>query len=162
MLTYRPGKENITADALSRKLEDVKSQKAVKEALRTRILWSLTLMLDPVTIKPITRSQARAQQPTPVPRRRIEVRIPPHRVSREAEAEIRGREPSPTVRIPTPIIVNAPTGLISENRRLPAPPVESREIEPEAEPKADPEVRPATGLTPESNDGPNFNRPIED
>ena len=83
-------------------------------------------------------------------------------MSREVEAEIRGREPSLTVRIPTPTTVNAPIGLVPKNRRLPTPLVESREIEPEAEPKADPEVRPATGLTPESNDGPNFNRPIED
>ena len=97
-----------------------------------------------------------------MPRRRIEVRIPPRRVSREAEAEIRGREPSPTVRIPTPITVNTPIGLVPENRRLPAPPVESRKIEPEAEPKADPEIRSVTGLTPESNNGPNFNRSIKD
>ena len=66
------------------------------------------------------------------------------------------------IQIPTPTTVNAPTGLIPENRRLPAPLAESREIELEAEPKADPEVRPATGLAPESNNGPNFNRLIED
>ena len=66
------------------------------------------------------------------------------------------------VQIPTPTTVNTPIGLILKNRRLPAPLAESREIEPEAKSKVDPEARPATGLAPESNNGLNFNRPIED
>jgi transposase InsO family protein len=34
-LTYRPGKENVVADALSRKAEDLRTQQAKKEAQRT-------------------------------------------------------------------------------------------------------------------------------
>ena len=72
----------MITNILSRKLEDVRGQKAVKEAVRTRRLWAPTIMMDPITMMPITRSQTRAQEPTynpeptAPPRRRIEVRIP--------------------------------------------------------------------------------------
>jgi len=41
LITYRPGNENIAADALSRKLDELKTQKAKKEAFRTLQVFKL-------------------------------------------------------------------------------------------------------------------------
>ncbi len=37
-ITYRPGKQNILADTLTRKLEDLRTQKAIRDASRTGLL----------------------------------------------------------------------------------------------------------------------------
>ena len=50
----------MITNMLSRKLKDVRGQKAVKEVVRTHRLWAPTIMMDPITMMPITRSQTRA------------------------------------------------------------------------------------------------------
>jgi hypothetical protein len=44
-ITYRPGKENAIADILSQKDELTSTQKAAKEAERTRIVLSVEVIL---------------------------------------------------------------------------------------------------------------------
>ncbi len=46
-ITYRPGKQNILADTLTRKLQDLKTQKAIKEASRTEQLISDEALTSP-------------------------------------------------------------------------------------------------------------------
>jgi hypothetical protein len=40
-IVYRPGRQNIVTDALSRKAEDLRTAKAIKEADRTRTIFRL-------------------------------------------------------------------------------------------------------------------------
>jgi hypothetical protein len=68
-ITYRPGKQNVLADTLTRKLEDLKTQKAIRDASRTgQLLPDETLAVPAeskspaVTVAVVTRSRARRDQ----------------------------------------------------------------------------------------------------
>ena len=50
LIRYRPGKHNPLADALSRRTEDVETQKAIKDQYRTQVLL-LPEYLDPLILK---------------------------------------------------------------------------------------------------------------
>ena len=59
-ITYRAGKQNILADTLTRKLEDLRTQKAIRDASRTAQLLPDETLTVPVSA--VTRSRVRPDQ----------------------------------------------------------------------------------------------------
>ncbi len=79
-ITYRPGKENHQADALSRKVEELKSQKAIREAARTALMIQQPIE-DPTALPtptaPVTIAPTEQGPPSPqIAEGEIETRLP--------------------------------------------------------------------------------------
>lgn len=64
ILTYRPGKENVIADILSRKQEELKTQKAKYEASRMATLIDPAIAVAPVNARENTATPTKGPAPT--------------------------------------------------------------------------------------------------